>query len=157
MREFLLRSGCMTFAEGHASAFGAAVAQDKLEELKAYIAKELKDFDFSKTYKVDFIWNAFDLDLFKETILDIGSLNWVWGQGIPEPQVAIEKIQIHPNNFTLMSPDKSPTINIQLPGLSLIKFKSSQEEYEKLYSEGTTTINIIGTCNINEWNGNLSP
>ena len=157
MREFLLRSGCMTFAEGHASAFGAAVAQDKLEELKAYIAKELKDFDFSKTYKVDFIWNAFDLDLFKETILDIGSLNWVWGQGIPEPQVAIEKIQIHPNNFTLMSPDKSPTIKIQLPGLSLIKFKSSQEEYEKLYSEGTTTINIIGTCNINEWNGNLSP
>ena len=41
MREFLLRSGCMTFAEGHASAFGAAIAQSRLEELKKYIATEL--------------------------------------------------------------------------------------------------------------------
>ena len=56
-----------------------------------------------------------------------------------------------------MSPDKSPTIKIQLEGISLIKFKSSQEEYESLLSEGYTAINIVGTCNLNEWNGKISP
>ena len=58
-----------------------------------------------------------------------------------------------------MSPDKSPTLKITLPGnLTLIKFKSSQEEFDRLYSdEGCVTVNIIGTCNLNEWNGNISP
>ena len=56
-----------------------------------------------------------------------------------------------------MSPDKSPTIKIQLEGISLIKFKSSQEEYESLLSEGYTAINIVGTCNLNEWNGKITP
>ena len=58
-----------------------------------------------------------------------------------------------------MSPDKSPTLKITLPGnLTLIKFKSSQEEFDKLFTEeGCTTINIVGTCNLNEWNGNINP
>lgn len=57
-----------------------------------------------------------------------------------------------------MSPDKSPTIKIQLNNnLSLIKFKASQEEFESLKAGGITIINIIGTCNLNEWGGNISP
>lgn len=58
-----------------------------------------------------------------------------------------------------MSPDKSPTLKIALPSnMSLIKFRSSNEEYEKLYSElGCVTINIVGRCEQNVWNGNVSP
>ena len=58
-----------------------------------------------------------------------------------------------------MSPDKKPTLRITLPGgLTLIKFRSSQEEYDSLYSDtGCITLNIVGTCNLNEWNGNFSP
>ena len=58
-----------------------------------------------------------------------------------------------------MSPDKSPTIKIKLPGdLTLIKFRSSKEEYDNLYSEtGCVIINIVGTCNLNVWNGIISP
>lgn len=58
-----------------------------------------------------------------------------------------------------MSPDKSPTLKITLPnGTSLIKFKSSREEYEKLRSEtGCITINIVGKCERNIWNGVVSP
>lgn len=58
-----------------------------------------------------------------------------------------------------MSPDKSPTIKITLPdGLTLIKFRSSREEYDNLYSEsGCVSINIVGTCNFNVWNGIISP
>ena len=58
-----------------------------------------------------------------------------------------------------MSPDKSPTLKITLSnGTSLIKFKSSQEEYEKLHSEtGCVTINIVGKCERNIWNGTVTP
>ena len=58
-----------------------------------------------------------------------------------------------------MSPDKSPTLKITLPnGTSLIKFKSSQEEYEKLNSEtGCITINVVGKCERNIWNGTVTP
>ena len=55
----------------------------------------------------------------------------------------------------LMSADKNPTLKIILPnGLSLIKFRSSQEEYEKLHSsEGCVNVNIVGKCKQNIWNG----
>lgn len=58
-----------------------------------------------------------------------------------------------------MSADKNPTLRITLPGdLTLIKFGSSQEEYDSLYSEmGCVTINVVGTCNLNEWNGKFYP
>lgn len=58
-----------------------------------------------------------------------------------------------------MSPDKNPTLKITLPnGTSLIKFKSSKEEYESLKRDtGCLSLNIIGTCNQNIWNGIVSP
>ena len=91
--------------------------------------------------------------------MDLGKLSSIWGQGLPEPKVAIENVQIHANKLVLMSPDKKPTLKIILPGdLALIKFGSSQEEYDSLYSEtGCVTINVVGTCNLNEWQGNFSP
>jgi hypothetical protein len=43
-------------------------------------------------------------------------------------------------------------------GIPLIYFNMPDEEYNKLYSEnGDVVINVIGTCNINEWNGIISP
>ena len=57
-----------------------------------------------------------------------------------------------------MSPDKKPTLKITLPNkISIIKFNSSQEEYEKLQSDGYVELNIIGKCNINSWMGNITP
>lgn len=58
-----------------------------------------------------------------------------------------------------MSPNKSPTLKIKLPnGTELIKFGSSQEEYKSLLPTpgGSTTINIVGTCDLNIWNDNVT-
>jgi hypothetical protein len=86
-------------------------------------------------------------------------LKSLWGQGVDEPFVAIEHINVYAGNVTLMSPDKSPTLKITLPnGTSLIKFKSSKEEYEKLHSEvGCITINVVGKCERNIGNGMVTP
>lgn len=159
LREFLSESGLVEYAQGHASAFGVSILDENLEAFKNYIDEKLKNFDFNNCYRVDFIWIANEVEKYKQDIMDIGKLGAFWGQGLPEPQVAIETIQVRSTNLQLMSPDKKPTLKITLPGgLTLIKFGSSQEEYESLYSEtGCITINVVGTCNLNEWNGNFSP
>lgn len=83
----------------------------------------------------------------------------LWGQGVEEPLIAIENLKVHGNNVQLLSRDKNPTLKITLPnGVSLIKFRSSEEEYEKLYSEtGCVSINLIGKPEQNNWNGIISP
>ena len=59
-----------------------------------------------------------------------------------------------------MSRDKNPTLKIDLSnGVSLIKFRSSEEEFASLTRNpsGSVSINVIGTCKVNEWNGIVSP
>ena len=158
-REFLSNSGLVEYAQGHASAFGVSILDEQLDDLKNYINLKLQNFDFSNCYKVDFIWPNNEINIYENIILKIGELKSIWGQGLAEPKITIENILVHKDNLTLMSPDKSPTLKIRLSNdLALIKFKSSQIEYENLYSEtGCVTINIVGTCNLNVWNGNISP
>lgn len=92
-------------------------------------------------------------------ILSIANFNYLWGQGVEEPRIAFENISISNNNITLLSPDKNPTLKITLPsGITCIKFKSSEEEYESLVnSSGCTIINVVGRCEKNEWGGNVTP
>lgn len=159
LREFLSNSGLVEYAQGHASAFGIFILDENINEFKQYIDEELKDFDFSNCYRVDFIWRYTDTDKYLDSIKELGRLHSIWGQGLAEPYIAIEHITVSKDNLQLMSPDKKPTLKITLPsGLSLIKFNSSQEEYNKLYSEiGCNIINVVGTCNLNVWMENETP
>ena len=157
LREFLKESGFVMYAEGHANALGVGIYDTFFENFIRYSNRELAGFDFTPCYKVDFIFNGGDFR--GSDIVEIAELKSLWGQGVDEPFVAIERINVYAGNVTLMSPDKSPTLKITLPnGTSLIKFKSSQEEYEKLRSEvGCVTINIVGKCERNIWNGIITP
>ena len=49
-----------------------------------------------------------------------------------------------------------PTLKIQLGDLSIIKFGSSIEEYEK-FTEDNQLLTAVLTCNKNEWMGKVSP
>ena len=157
LREFLKESGLAMYAEGHANALGVGILDATFTAFINYSNQALANFDFTPCYKVDFIFYGDDFR--GADIVEIAELKSLWGQGVEEPLVAIEHINIHNGNVTLMSPDKSPTLKITLPnGTSLIKFKSSQEEYEKLHSEtGCITINVVGKCERNIWNGIVSP
>ena len=157
LREFLKESELAMYAEGHANALGVGITDNNFTTFINYSNQALADFDFTPCYKVDFIFYGDDFR--GSDIVEIAEFKSLWGQGVEEPLVAIEHINIHNGNVVLMSPDKSPTLKITLPnGTSLIKFKSSQEEYEKLHSEtGCITINIVGRCERNIWNGIVNP
>lgn len=157
-KEFVNNSGYANYAEGHKQAFGCGIPQCRLDDFIECSNLELADFDFSPYYKVDCIYDYENVN--SSFILDIANSNKsLWGTGVPEPLIAIENVKVSKDNITLMSKDKHPTLKITLPnGGSLIKFRSSNEEYEKLYSElGCVTINVVGKCERNEWNGKISP
>lgn len=157
LREFLKESGLVMYAEGHANALGVGITDTDFKTFVEYSNRELAEFDFTPCYKVDFIFSGSDFR--GKDIVEIAELKSLWGQGVDEPYIAIEHINVYGSNVTLMSPDKSPTLKITLPnGTSLIKFKSSKEEYDKLNSEvGCITINVVGRCERNIWNGVVTP
>lgn len=156
-KEFLKKSGYVMYADGHANAFGTGIKDKDFETFINYSNQALAEFDFTPCYKVDFI---FDGSNFKgQDIIELAELKSIWGQGVEEPYIAIENIKVLKENIVLMSPDKNPTLKITLPnGTSLIKFKSSQEEYDALHNEmGYIQINVVGKCERNIWNGIVSP
>ena len=156
-RGFLNTSGFAMYAEGHANAFGFGILDVNFNDFINYSNNALKDYDFTPSYKVDYIFKHDDMKV--SDILELANLKSIWGQGVEEPLVAIERIKVYKENIRLMSADKNPTLKITLPnGMSLIKFRSSKEEYESLCSElGCVTINIVGRCERNVWNGIISP
>jgi single-stranded-DNA-specific exonuclease len=157
LREFLNDSGLVMYAEGHANALGVGIYDENFNTFIEFSNKALESFDFTPCYKVDFIFNGGDFR--GNDIVEIAELKSIWGQGIDEPYVAIENVKVSSENVYLMSADKNPTLKITLPnGTSLIKFKSSHDEYEKFKNGiGCVTINVIGRCERNIWNGTVSP
>ena len=156
-REFVLDSGLAQYAEGHASAFGVSFTDETASQFLNYANIHLQNIDFSPTYKVDFIYEGHAP--IEEDILSIASLSSYWGQGFEECLIAIKKVKVTEKNLTLMSKDKNPTLKISLPnGVDLIKFKSSEEEYNSLLPEKGKAlyITVVGTCAKNEWCGNVS-
>lgn len=156
LKSFLLESGFMEYAEGHASAMGVGIYKDKVNALVDYSNTALANYDFSACYDVDYEYMSNDFKA--QDIIDIGSMKSLWGKGVDEAMVVIKGIKITSNNITLMSANKNPTIKITLQnGTSLIKFGASQAEFESLKSSGYTEIDVIGTCAINEWQGMITP
>lgn len=156
-RGFLENNKYVMYAEGHANAFGIGI---KDEDISAFIASTnsaLDGFDFTPIYNVDFIYKSDELT--PEEVIDIAGMKSLWGQGVEEAEIAVEGIKVHKDNIRILSPDKNPTLKIMLPnGINFMKFRSSEEEYNKLYSElGYVTINIVGECERNIWNNKISP
>lgn len=157
-RQYVTDTELTQLAQGHGSAFGFSILDADLAEFWRRTDEDLKDFDFSPCYKVDYIFQGKDFQ--GSDILKIADLKSLWGQGVEEALIAIEDLHVSTNNVTLMSKDKNPTLKITLDnGTSLIKFGSSEEEYATLAdsSLGCVNINVVGKCDRNEWNGRISP
>lgn len=143
--------------KSHQSAFGISIAECDFEDFIQATDRLFAHVDLTPTYLVDFIYSANENNYMAE-ILDLAGRDDLWGQSLAEPLVVIENVKINKDNITLMSKDKNPTLKIVTPsGLNIIKFKSNEEEFNKLFTDvGYIEINVIGTCALNEWMGNIT-
>ncbi len=151
-RDYINGTGLAIFAQGHAMAFGVAFSPDNLERFKQRVRDDFGTTQFEKTYEVDFIWTM--NDDFDDAIMEIGRYEDIWGQGAPEPLIALEHIKIEdPIQLNLLN---KGTLRIDLKPYrtSVVKFGSNIDEYQSLLGK---TITVIGTCDINEWGNRTEP
>lgn len=155
LRQLCEETGLVEYAQGHASAFGFSIAESKLQEFIDQTNVRYDNVSKEPVYWVDYIWSLSEVDPY--IILQIAEMYNFWGQEIPESYIALERISLSSCRVQLLSADKNPTIKITLPcGVDVMKFKSSQEEYEQM-TKSNAIISLIGTCNKNEWNGRVTP
>ena len=153
LRDLLERSGLVEYAQGHASAFGISFPAENYDALVEYVNEAYKDFDCAPIYNVDFIWEGNE-SLSAERLAEIADESQIWGRGVEDPLITIENFRVYGNQLNLYGLDKGkPVLNIKLDdGSSLVKFKSSEEEYELLHSDlGYVIINAVGTCSRSTW------
>lgn len=151
-KDICAETGVVMYTIGHQGAFGLGIAEDNIQDFLDKTNDILKDMSEEPLYYVDYIYDGANVN--PQNILDIAEMDSYWGKDIDESLIAIKNLKVTKDMVTLMSPDKTPTLKIVLPNkVSIIKFGSSQEEYEKIATDGYIEMDIIGKCNKNVWNG----
>ena len=147
-------TGVCNYTIGHQGAFGLGLPAEKVNEFLNKTDFALDNMASEPVYYVDYIWRANEID--PQDILDIGEMDEFWGKDCDEALVAIQGLQITKDMLTMMA---SNTMKIILPNnISMIKFRTPDEEFNKLYSEnGYVEIDAICRCNCNNWGGNIYP
>ena len=145
------------YAQGHQGAFGIGIPEGLIETFLERTDEMLKDMSDEPIYYVDYLYDGYDVS--GQDILDIAYMDELWGQNMPEPYVAFEKLKIKKDMVTVYR-KKDNTLKITLPNrISLIMFHAEDELCDKLqnHNPGYYTMNIVARCAANEYNGNVSP
>lgn len=137
----------------HSSAFGISIPESKLEDFIQKTNAIYSEAAQEPVYWVDFEW--FNKDIDGQKILMIANGKPYWGQGLPEPYIAIRDIPIE--SLQLLSKDKHPTLKLHLNcGVDVMKFKSSEDEWEE-WSKPNMCLTAVCRCAKNEWGGRVTP
>lgn len=151
-KDICAETGVVMYTIGHQGAFGLGIKEENIQDFINATNEILKDMSEEPLYFVDYIYDGGNVN--PQNILDIAEMDSYWGKDIDESLIAIKGLKVTKDMVTLMSPDRTPTLKIVLPNkVSIIKFGSSQEEYEKIATDGYIEMDIIGKCNKNVWNG----
>lgn len=148
-------TGVTMYQTGHPNAFGLGILE---QNIPAFIQKTdaaLVDMQDEAVYYVDYIYDGDNIQPID--ILTIADMQDLWGKDIDEPYLCIKGICINSDMVTVYK-KKDNTLKITLPnGISLMKFKATDEQCEMLQnSNGYYTLDIIGRANKNEWMGHVS-
>lgn len=145
------------WAQGHQNAFGVCVAADKLESFIDNTDRALADMSSEPVYYVDYIYTGGDVN--PQDILTIGGLKELWGKDFNEAMVAIKDLKVS-KDMVQVYRKSSNTLKITLPNkVNIMKFNATDEECEMLENQtgAYVQMDVVGTCHINEFFGNVTP
>lgn len=145
-------TGMFNFCAGHPSAFGCSIPSYNINNLYNLVAT-IPSSDLL-VYHVDDCYTEKTLN--KSIVSLIGTYGNIWGNKVDEPIFAIDDITIASTDISLMGKSKT-TIKFLFNGIEFIKFKSNEEEYNKITVNEHNKFTIIGRFKVNEYNGNVSP
>ena len=145
------------WCQGHENAFGMCLAAGAVERFLAQTDAALANISAEPIYYVDYIYNGADVQ--SDDILTIANLGSLWGKDFDEAIVAVENLKVSKDMITIYRKTGN-TLKITLPNrISLMKFNATDEECFKLenFDGAYLSLNIVGSCNQNEWMGNIIP
>ena len=129
---------------------------EKVNDFLKYTDLALADMSSEPIYYVDYIYTGVNVN--PEDILQISSLNNLWGKDMDESLIAIKNLKVTKDSVIVYR-KTSNTLKITLPNkISLMKFNATDEECERLenHAEAYLSIDVVGKCHKNEWMGNVS-
>lgn len=153
LQSFLKDTQLVDYAQGHDNAFGVSIPDENIQALRDYVNTLFIDTDLTKKYKVDIIYDGNKIDY--ADIATLADSDYLWGQGIDEPRVAIEKLSVTPSMVNL-SPRGFLTIKTN-SGVLLTMRGVSIDKFNKLYVPGgRVVINTVGTCMRQSWDNEVA-
>lgn len=148
--QFVRDSQYAEYGEGHAFAFGASIGAENIDKFIAESDERLKDVDFSINYtEVDAIFDK-HTTINKQMLIEFAKGKNIYGNGIPEPKIAIDRI-VTQEQVMAMGSDGS-SLRVTVDGVPCIKFKD-KEFVDQITRYNKFKFVCIGRANLNVWMG----
>lgn len=153
IKDFCLQTKLFDLAEGHANACGVTIKKDNISKFYEYLSQQ--NFDNTLNYTVDAVFD--EKSLTAEVIQSIFALSDVWGTNIEEPLFLLKLKCPIDGGFTVLGNEKN-TIKLTFHNIEIIKFRSSENEYNEIKNLGKMVeFTIVGKFSVNEYNGKKTP
>lgn len=160
-KQFIEETKLFNFVQGHANASGLAIYKNNIKKAIELMNEKLKDVDFDKFYKVDFIMSPEEITL--DFVQELDKLKDVWCGTIEEPCILVKGVRVNTNDIELMGKE-SDSFKFRLNDdyIQCMAFKrNSDDPILKLKEEeplGTwIELEAVVKVNMNNFNGILSP
>lgn len=153
IKDFCLQTKLFDLAEGHPNACGVTIKKDNVSKFYEYLSQQ--NFDNTLNYTVDAVFD--EKSLTAEVIQSIFALSDVWGTNIEEPLFLLKLKCPIDGGFTVLGNEKN-TIKLTFHNIEIIKFHSSENEYNEIKNLGKLVeFTIVGKFSVNEYNGKKTP
>lgn len=153
IKDFCLQTKLFDLAEGHPNACGVTIKKDNISKFYEYLSRQ--NFDNTLNYTVDAVFD--EKSLTAEVIQSIFALSDVWGTNIEEPLFLLKLKCPIDGGFTVLGNEKN-TIKLTFHNIEIIKFRSSENEYNEIKNLGKMVeFTIVGKFSVNEYGGKKTP
>ena len=159
-KDIVNSTNVFNFGKGHANAFGVNLDVDRVDEAINVMNGILRDVEYDSTYRVDFILDVEDVSI--KLITDLAKFEDIICQGIEEPMLAVENINLTKDCFEIFGKNED-TVSFMIDEIKYIQFKCKEgnplyDWIQNAWDENdSVTFNIVGKPSINEYNGVRTP
>ena len=155
IRSLCNESGLFMYAAGHEGAFGISWNKEKEAEIFNWITSLTLSEPQIRVLTSSTI-KSLPKCLFNEFDPNMQGTYGIYGQGISEPLLHVYDIIFSPKDIQLLGANKR-TLKLEKDGMSFMWFMVSNVDKELLTNGIDKKMEIVGTMNINEWNGIRTP
>lgn len=155
-KDFCNDSQLIDYAEGHQNASGIGISYNRLDQFIKYANKKLKNVDLGETsYFIDFYFTINNLKELSKACIDLNPISSLYGRGIEEPKIIVDKLLFELKDIMIMGKDHS-SIKLMKQGISFVKFKD-KKFIDEISKYEHPCISIYGKFNLNEFAGTVTP